>query len=480
MKRVLAILLLSALPAPALTVEVVSFGFDRLARRGRPAPLVVRVSGEAAFRGDLELDGGPVKRVYPLDLPARGSAELRGVFVFYGEPAVTWRAGAESGTLALEAKEPGPGEALVASEKAAVGRRADKYKMDFPPGSRFFFAEFPKDASPDLFAAVDAVVLQDRGPDREAFTASLPGLAVFRARGGAILWVGEGGKAWEGRVDPRDDASWGEDAYAVFERPPWAAGARPYLARLFGFALAPVLLAALAAALVPGSARFRGAIAAALLAAGASLAPLAAPPTLALRESFAIEFVRGREADRVEITAATSPVKGRPAYRFAPGLAPDPVFFSRHDALERAVLIRQDADGFVASAGNADAGATIAVMRTSHRAVPGSLRAEGERVINESSRDLRSAFVVQGGRAAWIGDLPAGSSGAAEGDLRMSDVRTRLGASPWRRICELWWRRADHDGRYFVAFADEEPVTEGEAAVRRSHGVMVVVPLPAK
>lgn len=480
MKRTLAILLLAALHAPALTVEVVTFGYDKLARRGRPVPLVVRVSGEAAFRGELELDGGPVKRVYPLDLPARGAVELRGVFVFYGEPAVAWRAGAESGKLALEAKEPGPGEALVASERAAVGRRADKFKMDFPPGSRFFFAEFPRDATAELFAAVDAVVLQDRGADREAFAASLPGLAAFRGRGGAVLWAGEGGKQWEGRVDPRDDASWGEDAYAVFVRPSWAAGSRPYLPRLFGFALAPVLLAALAGALVPGTARFRGAVAAAILAAGAALAPLAAPATLALRESFAIEFVRGRDADRLDFLACTAPAKGQPSYRFAPGASPDPVFFSRNDALERSVTVRHEADGFVVSAGRAEAGATVAVTRAGHRVVPGSLRPEGDRFVNETSRDYRGAFVVQRGRASWIGDLPAGSSRPAEGDLRMSDVRSRLGATPWRRMAELWWRRADHDARTLVAFADEEPVVEGEAAVRRSHGVMVVVPLPAK
>lgn len=480
MTRILAFLLLAALPAPALTVEVVSFGFDGLCRRGRPAPLAVRVSAEAGFRGDLVLDGGAVKRVFPLDLPPRGAADLRGVFVFHGEPAVTWRAGAESGTLALEAKQPEPGEALVASERSAVGRRADRYKMDFPPGSRFFFADFPADASHALFAAVDAVILKDRGADRDAFASSIPGLAAFRARGGAILWVAEGEKAWEGRLDPRDDASWGTDAWAVFERPAWAAGSRPYLPRLFGFALAPVLLAALAAALVPGSPRFRGAVAAALLAAGAALAPLAAPATLHLRESYALEFVRGREVDRLEISAATTPVKGEPWYAFGDGPVPDPVFFSRNDALERGVTIRHEGGGFRVSAGRAEAGASVAVARATHRAIPGVLRPEGAGFVNETDRDLRSAFVVTRGRARWIGDLPAGSLRTPGEELRIADLRSRLGSAPARRMLDLWWRRADQDARWLVAFAEEDPPAEGEAASRRSLGAMVLVPLPAE
>lgn len=481
MTRALALLLLVALPAPALTVEVVSFGFDGLCRRGRPAPLAVRVTAEAGFRGDLVLDGGAVKRVFPLDLAPRGAAELRGVFVFHGDPAVAWRAGPESGTLALEAKQPEPGEALVASERSAVGRRADRYKLDFPPGSRFFFADFPADASPALFAAVDAVVLRHRGADREAFASSVPGLAAFRARGGAILWVGEGEKAWEGRVDPRDDASWGTDAWAVFERPAWAAGSRPYLPRLFGFALAPVLLAALAAALVPGAPRFRGAIAAAVLAAGAALAPLAAPPTLHLRESYALEFVRGREVDRLEISAATTPVKGEPWYAFAEGPVPDPVFFSRNDALERGVTVRHEAaGGFGVTAGRAEAGASVAVSRATHRVVPGVLRPEGAGFVNETDRDLRLAFVLTRGRARWIGDLPAGSLRTPGDELRIADLRSRLGSSPARRILDLWWRRADQESRWLVAFADEDPPPEGEAASRRSLGALVVVLLPAE
>ncbi|MEK7467207.1 MAG: hypothetical protein AAB074_07335 [Planctomycetota bacterium] len=473
MKRVLAIVLLAALPAPALTLELVSFGFDKIARRGRPAPVTVRVSSDVAFKGDLSLEGGPVTRLFPLDLPPRGSLELRTTFTFYATPEIQWRAGPESGTLKLEPQEPLPGEALVASERDAVGRRADKYKMDFPPGTRFFFVEFPRDATPELFAAVDAIVLKDRG-EREA---PLPGLAAFRARGGAILWVGEAGKEWEGRVDPREDLSWGEDLYAVLERPAWAAGPRPYLARLFGFALAPVLLAALAGALVPGSVRLRGAVAAVLLVAGAALAPLAAPRTLAMRESWAIEILRGREADRLEISAGTLPSKGSPSFAFAAGPVPEPVFFSRRDAMERRVTVRHEPGGYEISAGQAAAGATLGVIRETHRAVPGVIRSEGFDAINESTRDLKDSFIIEKGRAGWIGDLPAGSSRAAQGSLRMSEVRSKLGATPWRRMAEFWWRRADHDGRYLVGFAEEEPSREGEAAVRRGLGVMVVVPL---
>ncbi|KAF0240931.1 MAG: hypothetical protein FD180_4702 [Planctomycetota bacterium] len=473
MKRALAIALLAALPAPALTVELESLGFDKFMRRGRPTPAVVRVASESAFHGDFSLEGGTVTRVFPIDLPARGSIELRTAFVFYGSPEIHWRAGAETGTLKLDSQEPLPGEALVASEREAVGRRADKYKMDFPPGTRFFFAEFPRDATPELFAAVDAVVLKRREEP-------LPGLAAFRARGGAILWVGEAGKEWEGRVDPRDDLSWGEDAYAVLERPAWAAGPRPYLARLFGFALAPVLLAALAGALVPGSVRLRGGVAAALLGAGAALAPLAAPATLALRETYAIEFLRGREADRLEISAGTLPAKGASSIAFAAGAVPEPIFFSRRDAMERRVTVRHEAGGFVLSAGPAAAGSTLAIVRVTHREIPGALGADGEAAVNETARDLQGAFIVEKGRAGWIGDLPAGSSRVAEGSLRMSDVRSKLGATPWRRMMELWWRRANHDGRYLVGFAEEESSAEGIAAVRRNLGVMVVVELKRK
>jgi hypothetical protein len=473
MKRLFALFLLASLPAPALTVETVSFGFDGFARRGRPAPLAVRVSTETAYRGDFSLEGGPVTRVFPLDLPARGSVELRTAFVFYAAPEISWRAGTESGALKFEAKEPLPGEALVASDREAVGRRADKYKMDFPPGTRFFFAEFPRDATPELFAAVDAVIMKRR--DEEP-----AGLAAFRARGGAVLWVSDAGKEWEGRVDPRDDLSWGEDAYGVLERPAWATGPRPYLARLFGFALAPVLLAALAAALVPGTARLRGGVAAVLLAAGAALAPLAAPRTLAMRESFAIEFVRGREADRMEVSAGTLPVKGSRSFVFAPGLVPEPFFFSRRDAMDLRVAVRHEPGGFVVSSGPSAAGATLAVLRTSHRQVPGALGAEGDTAVNETTRNLRSAFILEKGRAGWIGDLPAASSRVAEGSLKMSDIRSRLGATPWRRMTELWWRRADHDGRYLVGFAEEESSAEGEAAVRSGLGVMVVVELRPK
>ena len=59
----------------------------------------------------------------------------------------------------------------------------------------------------------------------------------------------------------------------------------------------------------------------------------------------------------------------------------------------------------------------------------------------------------------------------------MSEIRSRLGTTPARRMAELWWRRAEHGGRYLVGFAEEDPPAEGDNAVNRNLGVMVVAPL---
>ncbi|MBI2920213.1 MAG: hypothetical protein HYY18_03905 [Planctomycetes bacterium] len=470
MKAILLVLL-GAAGAEALTVEVVSFGWDGNYRRGRPAPLVVRVAAEAAFRGDFELAGGPVRHVFPLDLPGRSSRELRVFLQFPAAAEASWRAGAEGGALELNAKEAGPGEVLVAVEREAVGRRADRYKADFPPGSRFFFAEFPRDASQELFAAVDAVIAKERGGDRAVWLDSLDGSGAFRARGGAVLWIGGPSPAWSGRVGSDEDPQRGEDLYAVFARPGWTRAPRPWLGRLLGFAVAPVLLAALAAVLLPMGRRAKWGACLALLAGGATAAGFAGPRSIVVRETFEVEVARGDAWDRLEVTAFTAPARTREVFSLPAGATPEPVFFSSRDALDRQVRLRHGDDGFALDAGLLPARATIAVERRSARPFAGALRADEGGAINESGRDLHGAFVIEAGRAAWIGEFPDASSRKPEGSLRVSALRSRLGPGPRRALFEFWWHRTDHGGRFLVGFADAE---SGDVGHR---GVLVVVPL---